>query len=209
MKKITLFLTAAGLLTLAGCSANQTNLDSTGTNNNTSTSSQAATTSNSSSASGTTNSGTTNLDGVTITLEEAIQAYQELHPDTDITNIELDTTLGSYYYTVEGVDDTNEYDVKISASDGSVAEDKTETLDRDEQNGVAREEALNLDNLLPISTISDTALAEAGSGTITEWNLEKELSTTYWEVTVEINNRETSVSIDAQTGDVLEVDVDD
>lgn len=208
MKKITLVFAATALLGLTGCSANQSTLDNnTATNNGANTANSSAATTNSNTPS--TNNSTAPADGISVTLDEAIAVYTDLHPDSDIINIELDTTLGSYYYTIEGVDDTNEYDVKVSATDQSVAEDRTEYLDADEQNGIARNDALDLTNLLPISTISDTALAEAGVGTITEWNLEKELSTTYWEVTVRVNNRETSVSIDAQTGDVLEVDMDD
>ena len=46
-------------------------------------------------------------------------------------------------------------------------------------------------------------------GNIVEWSLESELSKTYWEVKVEKNGQQTDISIDAQSGNVLEVEVDD
>ncbi len=46
--------------------------------------------------------------------------------------------LGNYFYQVEGVDDTNEFELKIDAETKETSEERTEKLDADEQNGVKK-----------------------------------------------------------------------
>jgi Predicted membrane protein len=45
-------------------------------------------------------------------------------------------------------------------------------------------------------------------GDSTEFNLEKDLGTTYWEVKVKNGSQEKEVKIDAQSGKVLKVESD-
>lgn len=215
MKKTMIFIAGAAMVLLAGCTPNQSNLNTPATNNGNSSSSSSVSsnqendTTNSSSTTTNQAAGNPATDDFAIDLTQAIELYREVYPNTDITNIEIDTSLGTYYYQFDGVDDETEYEVYISTEDGSTARQRQEPLDNDERGGVERrEKAMTLDNLLPIEEINSVALNEA-NGTITEWNLEKELSTTYWEVSIRTDRGEVQISIDAQTGDVLEIDYDD
>ena len=67
---------------------------------------------------------------------------------------------------------------------------------------------LDLTNLLSLEEISDSAVKEAGGGQATDWDLDKEMNVTYWEVKVEDGNK-TNVKINAQTGEILETEQDD
>ncbi|MGM0212666.1 PepSY domain-containing protein [Enterococcus sp. AZ109] len=207
MKKTmtTLFaLSALGVL-LAGCGPNNDELQSNTTPESSSTASNQ-----SAQTSATSTAASSSSDAFTITLADAISIYQEQYADSDITSIDINDRLGNYYYEITGVDDNKEYEIDIDATTGEFQLDREEDLDHDERDGVERrEEALNLDNLLSLAEINKIALSEVPNGTITEWSLEKELSTTYWEVSVRDNSREVNVSIDAQSGNVLETEVDD
>lgn len=211
MKKRGLFLliTSAALLLFAGCSNNTAQLESGSQQEESSqsigqekssTQSSSSTTDSTKSSSGTANK--------QITLQEAIALYRKEMPRTDITGIEIKTLRNKLTYEIEGMDFTREYKYQISES-GEVYKVEETTVDDDEQNENKRNnEKLNFEKLLPLDKINEIAKKEV-DGTIVEWSLERELSKTYWEVKVEKNGQQTDVSIDAQSGDVLEVEVDD
>ena len=43
--------------------------------------------------------------------------------------------------------------------------------------------------MLSLEEISDSAVKEAGGGQATDWDLDKEMNVTYWEVKVEDGNK--------------------
>ncbi|OJG81576.1 hypothetical protein RV10_GL002815 [Enterococcus pallens] len=208
MRKMMLTLAAMSTLgvLLAGCKPNRTNLESHSTSESSmsTVNSQSTDTANSSDIKNTNTS-----EEFAISLSEAINSYQKQYPDTDITGIDINNKFGNYYYEITGVDNNTEYEVDVNVTTGEFRLDREEALDHDEKNGVERkQEKLDLDNLLSLSEINSITLKEA-DGIIEEWSLEKELSTTYWEISVRNEHQEISVLIDAQSGNVLETEVDD
>ncbi|MEO1770405.1 PepSY domain-containing protein [Candidatus Enterococcus ferrettii] len=198
---------------LTGCTTNKANLESNSkqgsgisTSNNQSIEENNASSSSNSKA---VTNATSSSEDFAISLADAITIYQKQYPDTDITSIDINDKFGTYFYEITGVDDNTEYEVDVNVTNGEFRLDREEALDNDEKEGVKRSQSkINFDNLLPLSEINTIALKEA-DGTIKEWSLEKELSTTYWEVTVSKDHQEINVSIDAQSGNVLETEVDD
>jgi len=147
---------------------------------------------------------------VKVSVEEAIGAYQEAYPDSDITSIELDTSFGKYLYKIEGVGDKKEYELHVDAETKKVSKEHEETLDRDEQEGVKRnEDKVDATNLLSIKKVSEIAADHVGKGKAAEWTLEQELGTTYWEVKVVDGQTETEVKVDAHSGKILETESGD
>ncbi|OJG44508.1 hypothetical protein RV02_GL000114 [Enterococcus gilvus] len=147
---------------------------------------------------------------VKVSVEEAIGAYQEAYPDSDITSIELDTSFGKYLYKIEGVGDKKEYELHVDAETKKVSKEHEETLDRDEQEGVKRnEDKIDATNLLSIKKVSEIAADHVGKGKASEWTLEQELGTTYWEVKVVDGQTETEVKVDAHSGKILETESGD
>lgn len=215
MKKIGLVsLVTVGLL-FAGCSNNQGNETNNASNTrNTSTNTSQAVNSQDTTdaSSGTSNGSTkTNINSeIVLTAEEALAAYEEAYPNTSVTSLDLDTSFGSYHYDVKGVDDSTEYEIKVNAKTGEVTKEREEKLDREDQNGVERKnEALDLDGILTVEKAAAIALETAGQGEAVEWSLERELTTTYWEVKIKNGFSETSIKMDAKTGTVLETELDD
>ena len=199
MKKIIILgLSVALLGGLAGC-----NSDSDDSNSSSSTSEKTTQTSKSQAS----NETNTNFK---VSVEDAIKAYQEAYPDSDITSIDLETSFGSYLYKIEGVDDNKEYEVRVNADTKEVSKEREEELDMEDKEGVKRkEDKLDLENLISIEKVSDIATKHVGAGKATDWSLDKDLGTTYWEVKVMDGQKETEVKVDAQSGDILESETDD
>lgn len=144
-----------------------------------------------------------------VSVAEAIAIFQKEYPETDITSLDIDTSFGKWVYKIEGMDDLKEYDLKIDASTKAILEREEDQLDKDEQNGVKRQaEKLDLSNLLPLDKITKIALEQTQGGQVTDWDLDRDLGVTHWEVDVENGKQEATVKINAQTGDVLEVELD-
>lgn len=203
--KFALGLVLLGVLT--GCTQNNTN--NTEVSGNDSSNTVTSATESTNSTANTEDSGTKSIsEDLTVTLDEAIQVFQETHPDSDITSIELDTSFGNYFYKITGVDDTYEYELRIDGKTKEVSNQSQEKLDSDEQNGVARQEKLDLTDLISIEKASAIAVNEIGSGEATDWDLDQEMSVTYWEVKVKDGLKDYQVKINAQTGAVIESEKD-
>lgn len=146
----------------------------------------------------------------TIDVSDAIKIYQEKHPKTDITSVELESERSGLVYKIEGVDDETEYDLTINASSKEILRDKSEKLDKEDRAGVKRkQDKLDLKDIISIDEATTIAEKETGFGTAQEWSLNKDLSTTYWEVKGVEGRKEAQIKIDAKSGEVLEFELDD
>lgn len=147
---------------------------------------------------------------ISLSVEQAIDEFLRIYPETAITSIELEPLLGVYYYEIQGVDDHTEYNIKVNSSSGKVDKSQQEVLDIEDQNGRERsQEALAIDQLISVERAAQLAEEAVGGGKAEKWSLDKELSTTYWEVTVKNKTIEVTVKIDAKNGTILEVEQDD
>lgn len=198
MKKIIIVgLSAVVLVGLAGCGSNSD--DSSGSSSTQKTSQSVKVSS----------EGETRAD-VNVSVADAIKAYQEAYPDSDITSIDLETSLEKYLYKIEGVDDDKEYELRVDANTKAVSKEREENLDAEDRNGVKRtEDKLDLEGLLSIEQVSDIAEKHVGKGEAVDWSLDKDAGTMYWEVKVIAGQDETEVKIDATSGEVLETEIDD
>ena len=208
-KGLLLLITGSALLLLAGCGDNSAQLEN-GTQQEASSQSVAQERQSTQTNSSTASSSTKNTDSATkqMSLDEIIALYQKNKPNTDITGIEIESRMSKFVYEVKGMDDSKEYKLFFTET-GELQHQEEEMLDEDERNGNERNnEKLDLKNLLPLDQINSIAKKEV-NGDITEWSLERELSKTYWDVKIVNNGQQSDVSIDAQSGNVLEVEMDD
>lgn len=150
-------------------------------------------------------SSSTQNEEIKVEVAKAIELFEKEYPKAAITSIDLDSSLGDYYYEVQGVDDTTEYEVRIQAVTGEVKKAREERLDTDEQNGVKKkEDALDTKDILSIKETSTIAEKEAGKGTAKEWSLDKEMGVTYWEVKVVDGHKDYEIKMNAKNGEILE-----
>lgn len=147
---------------------------------------------------------------VSVSVKEAIKAFHSEYPDTDITSVELDSSFGKYFYEIEGRDDSVEYTAKIDAKSKKVSDKEKDRLDADERGYEKRtSDKLDLQDIISVTKASNIAKKEVDNGKATDWKLDKELDTTYWEVKIKDKSKSTEVMIDAKTGDVLSTEIDD
>lgn len=145
-----------------------------------------------------------------VSLADAISLYQETYPDSDITSIDLDSSLQNWYYSIEGVNDTTEFELRIDATTKDIDNKKEEQLDKEDSNGLKRQkDKLDLTKLATLEEISAIAQEQMPTGEVTDWELDKELDTTYWNVTIKDGTNEMEVKINAQTKEVIETELDD
>ena len=210
MKTNVIFCGLFSLLLLSGCQSNQATPESTPAPATTSTSTGQQTTSSTEASNQTMNSGTNATKEIKVSEQKAIELFQKEYPNAAITSLELDSSWGSFFYKIDGVDDQIEYEMKINAANEEIQKQNPERLDQDEQNGQKKQEdALDTSKLLSIEEAAKIAEKQAGGGTATDWDLSKELGTTYWEVKVKNGNKSTQVKLNSQTGEVLATENDD
>lgn len=141
--------------------------------------------------------------------EDAVSAFKDKHSDAEISGVELEKNLGKYVYTVEGISNDNEYEMKFNAETKEQMSDETDKLDQEDAGGVEKEnEKLNLDGIKTPKEAMDKAISSQ-AGDVTSWNIERELDTTYYEVTVKQDNNKYDIKLNAKTLEVLQTEQDD
>lgn len=139
---------------------------------------------------------------------DAINTFKDKYKDADVVDLSLEKDLNKFVYTVEGVDDNNEYKMKIDANTKDVLEDKTENLDSEDLNGVARKEKLDLNDIITPQQAMEIALKEQ-NGMVKEWSLDKDLDVTFYKIRIDKDKNEYDIKIDSKKGTVLKVEKED
>lgn len=139
---------------------------------------------------------------------DAINIFKDKYKDADIVDLSLERDLNKFVYTVEGVDDNNEYKMKIDANTKDVLQDKTEKLDSDDLNGVARKEKLDLSDIITPQKAMEIALKEQ-DGMVKEWSLDKDLDVTFYKIRIDKDKNEYDIKVDSKKGTILEVEKED
>ena len=139
---------------------------------------------------------------------DAINIFKDKYKDADIVDLSLERDLNKFVYTVEGVDDNNEYKMKIDANTKDVLEDKTEKLDSEDLNGVARKEKLDFNDIMTPQQAMEIALKEQ-NGMVKEWSLDKDLDVTFYKIRIDKDKNEYDIKVDSKKGTVLKVEKED
>ncbi|KMT63214.1 PepSY domain-containing protein [Paenilisteria newyorkensis] len=157
------------------------------------------------------NTSTTDLNNKKFSMSytDAVEIFKNKHPETDITSIELSQELGKFVYTIDGVDDSNEFEMKFDADTKAILQDNNEKLDAEDANG--KERANEKLDLTGIKTPQEamTAALKQQAGTVKEWTIERELNQTYFSVQIMNGNQEVEVKLDSKTLEVLSTEQDD
>ncbi|XOQ14617.1 MAG: Membrane protein YkoI [Shouchella clausii] len=122
-----------------------------------------------------------------------------------ILQLERDRDDGEDHYEVEIHKDGQEYEFDIAADSGEVKQRKSERIDDedDDEGSKLPDDALSTDEA------TKRALEEV-DGTVTDVELDEEDGQYVYEIEIETGkNDETTVDIDAVSGAVLKVDMDD
>lgn len=149
-----------------------------------------------------------NMNDFQVDLEAAIAEFEQAYPGASITTIDFDYDFSTWRYEIEGVDDETEYELHVDADTGDLSNEKEEALDSEDAGGTERaEEELDLDGIIDPQEAIDIALAET-EGIVDGWKLDRENEMTYYEVTIETDNEDYEIKIDASSGDIIETEQD-
>ncbi|MCO8297759.1 PepSY domain-containing protein [Tetragenococcus halophilus] len=147
-------------------------------------------------------------DKIEVTEEEALDTFADEY-GKKVESIELEPTRDGYVYEVESYDNETEYNTDIDAASGDIIDNRSDKDDEDDDEEETRYE-LNQKDAISQKEATDIAEKEANSGKAREWKLERVSDDKQtWEVNVLEKGNETEVTMDAENGEVLEVEEDD
>lgn len=153
------------------------------------------------------NSGSSDSSGVAVldelgsTPEEAVSTAQE-NFEGELTELELDDDNGEWIYEVHLENDSEEYEIQLSADDLSVLNEETESDDNNDA-----EDQFSYGDAIPHDEAVQIALDEAG-GELEGWTLDKDDGQLEYDVDLRNtdNGNDTDVTINAESGEVIEID---
>ena len=144
-----------------------------------------------------------------LTNEEIIEKALTI-VDGTVTEVELERTLTRTIYEVEINKDGFEYDLDMDAVTGKVLKNDKSADDKDDKEDLD-DNSTKIDSskvAITREAAIKTALIEA-TGTVTDVEIERDDSQTFYKIEVEDGAKEVEVKVDANTGEVLSVDEDD
>lgn len=98
----------------------------------------------------------TKADAEIISLADAVKVFTDKYPNASIEEISFEKEMSGDEYEIEGFDETHEYELKISAIDGSIIKEEAEK-DRTTNN-----QAIDLSLLSKVDELIEAALKDAG-----------------------------------------------
>lgn len=144
-----------------------------------------------------------------VSLEKARELFKQQYPNADISELQLKKQLNKTVYRLTGLSDTEELVMQIDSQTGDISHLTKETLDTDEQNGVARQkERFDFKSLMTLEAAQKKAQHYFG-GDVLEATLEKDDGVVYWEIEGRQKHQKMQVKIDATTGEVIDTELDD
>lgn len=144
-----------------------------------------------------------------VSLEKARELFKQQYPNADISELQLKKQLNKTVYHLTGLSDTEELEMQIDSQTGDISHLTKETLDTDEQNGVARQkERFDFKSLMTLEAAQKKA-QHYFDGDVLEATLEKDDGVVYWEIEGHQKHQKMQVKIDATTGEVVDTELDD
>lgn len=135
--------------------------------------------------------------------QAAVKKFNQKYANAKVEEITLESHFKKYRYEITGFDNSKEYTVEINAKTGKILKSESERLDKNDQNT-----ALDLSKLISRKKATKAAEKAAKKGQAQEWTLESENGQAIWEITVVNGRQKVDVKVNANNGNVLNVEQD-
>ncbi len=200
LKKMIFTCCILTLLLLTACGTDKTEESTNTANNSNTTTNHSSTTDDITHSSNHSNSTKhVNVTETAVSLTEAVNIFKEAHPEAQIESVELDTDFGNLQYDIGGFDTSKEYEMTIDATTKEVLENEQDK-----------------DDYLDFSAIIDPAKAiEIASANLVAkelspagWSLEADDGKQHYTIEYEDNSLEVEIELDAVTGEVCDIELD-
>lgn len=139
-----------------------------------------------------------------IGLADAVKVFTDKYPGASIEDISFEKEMKSAQYKIEGFDETHEYDIKISAKDGSMIKEEAEK-DRTSEN-----KAIDLSLLSKVDELIENALQDAGQDySLDSYSVDFEESGSYNQLDIEVKTeagKDVEYEYNLETGELVKKD---
>lgn len=143
-----------------------------------------------------------------ISVEKAKEIALDASKGGQVTRVHLEEEYGQKEYEIEIINQDIEYDVDLDAVTGKVLKMDQDSQDNDDDYNDDNYELQNVSPKISLEEAKKIALTKV-KGTVVEVSVDDDYQLVY-EVEINTNDyREVEVEVDAMTGDILTVEMDD
>lgn len=146
----------------------------------------------------------TKADAEVISLADAVKVFTDKYSDASIEEISFEKEMSGDEYEIEGFDETHEYELKISAIDGSIIKEEAEK-DRTTNN-----QAIDLSLLSKVDELIESALNNAGPDYyLDSYSIDFEETGSYNQLEIEVKTqagKDIEYEYNLETGELIKKD---
>lgn len=139
-----------------------------------------------------------------ISLDDALKVFTNKYPETNIEDISFDKDKQTSKYEIEAFDESNEYDIEISAKDGSIIKDNSE------KDHTANKKAIDNGLVSKVDGLIVDILKDAGSDYyLDSYSIEYDETKAYTQLEIEVKNssgKDIEYKYNLETGELIKKD---
>ena len=140
-----------------------------------------------------------------ISLEDALKVFTDKYPEASIEEVSFDVDNKVAKYEIEAFDDSNDYEMEISAKDGSIIKDKSE------KDNTANKKAIDTSLISKVDDFVADSLKDAGSDYyLDSYSMDYEETGAYTQLEVEVvnsNGKDIEYKYNMETGELIKKDL--
>lgn len=140
-----------------------------------------------------------------ISLEDALKVFTDKYPEASIEEVSFDVDNKVAKYEIEAFDESNEYEMEISAKDGSIINDKSE------KDNTANKKAIDTSLISKVDDFVAETIKDAGSDYyLDSYSIDYEESGAYTQLEVEVKNsngKDIEHKYNMETGELIKKDL--
>lgn len=140
-----------------------------------------------------------------ISLEDALKVFTDKYPEASIEEVSFDVDNKVAKYEIEAFDDSNEYEMEISAKDGSIIKDKSE------KDNTANKKAIDTSLISKVDDFVAETIKDAGPDYyLDSYSIDYEETGAYTQLEVEVvnsNGKDIEYKYNMETGELIKKDL--
>lgn len=140
-----------------------------------------------------------------ISLEDALKMFTDKYPEASIEEVSFDVDNKVAKYEIEAFDDSNEYEMEISAKDGSIIKDKSE------KDNTANKKAIDTSLISKVDDFVAETIKDAGPDYyLDSYSIDYEESGAYTKLEIEVENsngKDIEYKYNMETGELIKKDL--
>lgn len=139
-----------------------------------------------------------------IGLADAVKVFTDKYPGASIAEISFEREAKSAQYEIEGFDETHEFDLSISAKDGSMIKEEAE------KDRISENKAIDLSLLSKVDELIENALQDASQDySLDSYSVDFEESGSYNQLDIEVktkDGKDIEYEYNLETGELVKKD---